>query len=382
MLPGPCARHPRKTGAGPHYVRLAFGRPFGLSFGPCSFESGACRKVPGYTYTPSVTWGKKMPKYNPPPNWPAPPPGWTPPQGWKAPANWPPPPKGWKFWLPDEKDGSWFGRHKTLTSVGGLAALLLLFIVSVASGGDDPSPNAAATPTRDASSTATAPTPTTTPGEPEPSTKRKAEPKGSSAKFKHFTVTVRDVRRETPSEVRMLAKVCVGTSLPPDPQGDRTRISWDPWSLRARSQTVKADPSRSVFRGAFPPDKTYRVGECASGWIPFFTRGKVTKVKYANGLGDIAVWDANHLGRAPQVSTKPRAPARTAPKQEDTSPEAVYENCTELNGDYPHGVGLPGARDRTRSGTNPVTTFKESTRLYNANSGKDRDNDGIACEKL
>src|SRR5829696_2185774 len=88
-----------------------------------------------------------MPKFNPPPNWPAPPPGWTPPQGWKAPANWPPPPKGWKFWLPDEKDGSWFGRHKTLTSVGVLAALLLLFIVSVASGGDDPSPNAAATPT-------------------------------------------------------------------------------------------------------------------------------------------------------------------------------------------------------------------------------------------
>src|SRR5829696_8918171 len=85
--------------------------------------------------TPSATRGKRMPKYNPPPNWPAPPPGWTPPQGWKAPANWPPPPNGWKFWLPDEKDGSWFGRHKTLTSVGGLAALVLVLIGTFASGG-------------------------------------------------------------------------------------------------------------------------------------------------------------------------------------------------------------------------------------------------------
>ena len=103
----------------------------------------------------------------------------------------------------------------------GAAVLVLLLIGTIASGGDDPSPNAAATPTTNPSSTATARTPTTTPSdpEPEPSTKRKAEPKGSSAKFKHFTVMVRDVRRETPSEVRMLAKVCVGTSLPPDPQG-------------------------------------------------------------------------------------------------------------------------------------------------------------------
>src|SRR5215203_3537790 len=96
-----------------------------------------------------------MPKFNPPPNWPAPPPGWTPPQGWKAPANWPPPPKGWKFWLPDEKDGSWFGRHKTLTSVGGLAALVLVLIGTFASGGDNPVPNATGTPSSPAGPMAT-----------------------------------------------------------------------------------------------------------------------------------------------------------------------------------------------------------------------------------
>jgi len=103
-----------------------------------------------------------VPKYNSPPNWPAPPPGWTPPDGWKAPANWPPPPNGWKFWLPDEKDGSWFGRHKTLISVGGLAALVLLLIGTIAGGGDDPAPVTGASASPTTSSSATGPTPATT----------------------------------------------------------------------------------------------------------------------------------------------------------------------------------------------------------------------------
>jgi hypothetical protein len=56
-----------------------------------------------------------------------------------------------------------------------------------------------------------------------------------------------------------------------------------------------------------------------------------------------------------------------------------YPNCTALNKRYPHGVGRVGARDKT-SGT-PVTNFKRSSRLYRENIGRDRDKDGIACEK-
>jgi hypothetical protein len=105
-----------------------------------------------------------MPRYNPPPNWPAPPPGWTPPDGWKAPANWPPPPNGWKLWLPDEKEGSWFGRHKVLTGVGGgLAALLL--IGTVASVGSDPTPVTGSPASPTASPTVTGPAPATTEAE-------------------------------------------------------------------------------------------------------------------------------------------------------------------------------------------------------------------------
>jgi hypothetical protein len=57
-----------------------------------------------------------------------------------------------------------------------------------------------------------------------------------------------------------------------------------------------------------------------------------------------------------------------------------YPNCSALNDDYPHGVGPPGATDHT-SGSAPVTTFKASRALYEANTGRDGDGDGIACEK-
>lgn len=69
-----------------------------------------------------------------------------------------------------------------------------------------------------------------------------------------------------------------------------------------------------------------------------------------------------------------------------------FANCTQLNGVYPHGVGRTNARDRVRGSTSPVTNFKRSNALYAHNDGGsrrypgerdlDRDNDGVACEKL
>jgi hypothetical protein len=62
---------------------------------------------------------------------------------------------------------------------------------------------------------------------------------------------------------------------------------------------------------------------------------------------------------------------------------ARYKNCTAVNKVYKHGIGRATAHDRTSG--KPVTTFKRSTKLYNAaikaNKGLDRDKDGIACEK-
>lgn len=70
--------------------------------------------------------------------------------------------------------------------------------------------------------------------------------------------------------------------------------------------------------------------------------------------------------------------AVTAPA-EASSKARTFANCTDMNRVYPHGVGRPGARDRT-SGI-PVRNFKRSKALYKANTKSDRDKDGIACEK-
>lgn len=65
------------------------------------------------------------------------------------------------------------------------------------------------------------------------------------------------------------------------------------------------------------------------------------------------------------------SPAEAANKQ--------YKNCTALNKDYKHGVGKPGAKDKTSSV--PVTTFTRNAAIYKKNTKSDRDKDGIACEK-
>jgi len=61
------------------------------------------------------------------------------------------------------------------------------------------------------------------------------------------------------------------------------------------------------------------------------------------------------------------------------APPKAYKNCTQLQKAYPHGVGKPGAKDKT-SGT-PVKNFTVDKKVYQLNTKSDRDKDGIACEK-
>ena len=168
---------------------------------------------------------------------------------------------------------------------------------------------------------------------------------GGSAAFEHFEVTVQKVRAI--GDVQVLAKVCV-LSLPPDPQGNRTRISWDPWSVWTGSKGVDAAPSGVRLKGGFPTERTYRVGECASGWIPFPTKTKPLRINYKNGVGDVAVWDAQHPEEDPRTSQ--------ARKDESTH----YDNCSEVRaaGNAPIRRGDPGYGPHL-----------------------DGDDDGIACER-
>jgi hypothetical protein len=80
-------------------------------------------------------------------------------------------------------------------------------------------------------------------------------------------------------------------------------------------------------------------------------------------------------GLALTVSTLTLATVTAA---EAARPRA-FANCDAMHRVYPHGVGLPKARDRT-SGT-PVTTFTRNRAVYLVNTKSDRDKDGIACEQ-
>ena len=88
------------------------------------------------------------------------------------------------------------------------------------------------------------------------------------------------------------------------------------------------------------------------------------KTKIARGSVALLIGLALSLG--------PATPAQAAAKK--------YSSCAKLNKDFLHGVGKPGAKDKT-SGT-PVTNFARNKKVYDTNKkARDRDKDGIACEK-
>ena len=70
----------------------------------------------------------------------------------------------------------------------------------------------------------------------------------------------------------------------------------------------------------------------------------------------------------PLALASPASAAEPAPRK--------YANCTAMHGVYPHGVArtLAAARhDGHGAWVRP--------RVYNLNSGSDRDHDGVACEQ-
>lgn len=221
-----------------------------------------------------------------------------------------------------------------------------------ACGVDEPptAPAVTVTATVDAPPAATTATPRPTQPTAEATVKKPAQVHtppvgGGIATFEHFKVTVRQVRRE--SDVRVLAEVCV-RSLPPDPQGNRTRISWDPWSVWTGSKNVDAGRSATPLKGGFPAERLYRVGQCASGWIPFPTTATPARINYNNGVGDVAVWDADHPEDDPRIS-----------QAQDHQGGVYFNNCDDVRaaGRAPIRRGDPGYGPHL-----------------------DGDDDGIACE--
>ena len=87
------------------------------------------------------------------------------------------------------------------------------------------------------------------------------------------------------------------------------------------------------------------------GLDPVPDQDKTSQINYANGVGDVAVWDANHLNKRPRVgeSTTPREQGETE----------YYKNCDAVRaaGKAPIRRGDPG---------------------YGRHL--DRDGDGVGCE--
>ena len=119
-----------------------------------------------------------------------------------------------------------------------------------------------------------------------------SRPVGRTATFDHFTVTVGNVVKD-PAHGRLVYTAVLVRSLPPGSSGGKTRISWDPWRVTAANGAV----SPAVFDASHPPENmfpssgSYGVDDGASGWLPYATSdGPVSKIRYANSLGDQATW--------------------------------------------------------------------------------------------
>lgn len=119
---------------------------------------------------------------------------------------------------------------------------------------------------------------------------------GSALRFPHFTVTVSAVSHNPMFGILVRAEVCV-RSLPPNPTGKTTRVSWDPWTVatgerRTTASLRKAPAGLDPPKHLFPRERYLRVGQCAGGWIPFNAdeHANVVAVVYANSLGDTAAW--------------------------------------------------------------------------------------------
>lgn len=84
---------------------------------------------------------------------------------------------------------------------------------------------------------------------------------------------------------------------------------------------------------------------------------------------------------AAKAKAAAQAKAKAAASAPPPPPAAIsYANCTEMHADYKGGVALPGAVDHRSNGGHANYSPVYSRSLYEANSGSDRDGDGIACE--
>jgi Excalibur calcium-binding domain len=157
--------------------------------------------------------------------------------------------------------------------------------------------------------------------------------------------------------------------------------------LLTAQRTISADwrnavrPAVNGFVGETPPGTT---GANPSSTTPTPTLAPPPAVPPTTQIGTVPGTTATPptvQEATTCVTTAPTTNAAPIPPPATVAAPRRYSNCSELNAEYPHGVGRSGAVDKT-SGTPPVTSFHIDDALYNAQPRTlDRDNDGIASEQ-
>jgi hypothetical protein len=124
--------------------------------------------------------------------------------------------------------------------------------------------------------------------------------------------------------------------------------------------------------------------ERPSSTLTTATAAKISKVN-APPVRPVATTSSTKASSSRTAAPRPTsarsttAPAGPDPSTSSTSGATRYPNCGALNADFPHGVARSGGKDKT-SGT-PVTTFVVNDAVYAANTRRDFDKDGVACER-
>lgn len=160
----------------------------------------------------------------------------------------------------------------------------------------------------------------------------------------------------------------------------RTEFANDPLNLLAVDGSTNEAKGDSDAASWLPPNKAYRCAYVARQvavkaryalWVTAAERDAIARV-----LSRCPDEPAPTEGGAPS-SVAPRATPTRTPSPATSSGVVVYRNCAALNLDYPHGVGLPGAREVTcwsldrRSSTDHADRAPRARRRGQASVGCD-----------
>lgn len=149
----------------------------------------------------------------------------------------------------------------------------------------------------------------------------------------------------------------------------------------ASQAAAAADKAAADAAAKATADAAAATAKAASDAAAKTARDAAAKQAKAVAAASAKAQAAAQAKAAAKAKAAAQAKARATASAPPPPPAATsYDNCTDMHADYKGGVALPGAVDHRSSGGHANYAPVYSRSLYEANSGSDRDGDGIACE--